>query len=176
MIHGSCQRIKRAISNLHVIVWSSGRALPEEDRCSSPEATIVTYISQQHRPQYRILTSYLHQKLKLQGLLAKDCVSTIDTTQGSEWRGIIFSFGRHDTKIGFNHDGRRVNVVFSRSKKGLVIVVHASVVDGSCFGEVASFWPNMCRAWSKLNLMHKVNFDADWKEQVDAVFGLKNVP
>eukprot|EP00973_Karenia_brevis_P094708 12423768-Karenia_brevis.AAC.1 len=54
----------------------------------------------------------------------------VDACQGSEFdASSIVSAGRHDGKVGFLKDRRRVNVAYTQTKTELIIVIHESLID-----------------------------------------------
>jgi len=168
-------------SSLQVVVWHSSTPLPVEERKSTPEAVIVSYIRGRHCPRAHVLTSYAPHKNLLtntvDGLSAANC-DTVDTLQGHEKDEIIWSLGRHTnpgnigktSTLGHNKDRRRVNVALTRAIKKLIIVVHESFVDGSSPCEGALFWQTMFQTWSGLGVTCSVDVQTNWRVTIDTHF------
>jgi AAA domain len=73
-----------------------------------------------------VITGYSAQKRCIQRLLGRTCkgvaVRTVDDFQGQERRVIFFSAVRTEKNVGFLKDYHRMNVMFTRSMQGLVVV------------------------------------------------------
>jgi hypothetical protein len=75
-----------------------------------------------------IITGYTGQLQKIkdvlssQGLSSAVSVRTVDGFQGQERQAIIFSAVRSGDYIGFLKDDRRLNVMLTRAKRGLLVV------------------------------------------------------
>ncbi|KAG7097929.1 hypothetical protein E1B28_005240 [Marasmius oreades] len=79
-----------------------------------------------------VLSPYTKQVKELhQRLPASISTSTIDSFQGRESDIIIFSSVRCNAEgdIGFVDDGRRLNVMWTRAKKGLILVGHRTTME-----------------------------------------------
>ena len=92
------------------------------------------------------MTPYADQARVLRQVLGKDFVKLIDSAQGSEFDYGILSLGRHDGKIGFMHDRRRVNVAISRFCDQLILLCHRSLLD------TCPFWSKMYAVWQHLRV------------------------
>lgn len=87
------------------------------------------------RKRYRIITPYDAQRslleTELQGerLPWEDRCFNVDSFQGNEEDFIIISIVRSE-KIGFLKENRRVNVMLTRCKKGMIILTSRAFVEG----------------------------------------------
>ena len=134
-----------------VVVWDA-ETLPEQTRCSDPEGDLVRTLIQKFPFSFEtkssskksgpvVLTPYADQAKVLRQLLGNDFVKLIDSAQGSEFDCGILSLGRHDGKIGFMHDRRRMNVAISRFRDQLILLCHRSLL------ETCPFWSKMYDVW-----------------------------
>lgn len=127
--------------------WPVAKELPKRGvfiQCSSPEdlgkksksnAGQVTACKAIHesllqvspdtkKPSMAVLTPYTAQRLALQRALPTTTVSSIDGYQGKEADIIIFVTVRSNVagEIGFLTDMRRLNVVLTRARCGLIVI------------------------------------------------------
>ena len=131
--------------------------LPDEERCSTPEAELVQKLFQcfpfacdenaVNDPQPHVLSFYVKQSKKLAHSIDSNRVKVIDSAQGSEYQCGIISAGRHDGKPGFLNDRRRVNVAISRFRDQLILVCHRRMLSAS------TFWMAMASVWRSLEII-----------------------
>ncbi|KAF9261343.1 hypothetical protein L218DRAFT_503274 [Marasmius fiardii PR-910] len=99
-----------------------------------------------------VLSPYNKQVRELhQRLPSSISTSTIDSFQGRESDIIIFSSVRSNAEgdIGFVDDGRRLNVMWTRAKKGLILVGHRATMEHN------ELWKRAIRACREVNLPQK---------------------
>ena len=139
-----------------VAVWDAD-TLPVEERCSSLEAGFVHKLLQRFPfargqsdssdEQPHVLTFYVNQSRLLSRCMDQKRVKVIDSAQGSEFQRGIISAGRHDGKVGFLNDRRRVNVAISRFCDQLILVCHRRMLQAS------PFWKAMSTVWHSLGII-----------------------
>ena len=139
-----------------VAVWDAD-TLPDEERCSSLEAGFVYELLQRfpfargqtdtRDEQPHVLTFYVKQSKLLSRSMDPKRVKVIDSAQGSEFQRGIISAGRHDGKVGFLNDRRRVNVAISRFRDQLILVCHRRMLQAS------TFWKAMAAVWHSLGII-----------------------
>ena len=139
-----------------VVTWDAEN-LPDEERCSTPEAELVQKLFQcfpfacdetvANDPQPHVLSFYVNQSKKLAHSIDPNKVKVIDSAQGSEFQCGIISAGRHDGKPGFLNDRRRVNVAISRFRDQLILVCHRRMLSAS------TFWMAMASVWRSLDIV-----------------------
>ena len=139
-----------------VVTWDAEN-LPNEERCSTPEAELVNKLFQRfpfacgetvaEDQQPHVLSFYVKQSKKLAHSIDSNRVKVIDSAQGSEFQCGIISAGRHDGKAGFLNDRRRVNVAISRFRDQLILVCHRRMLSAS------TFWIAMASVWRSLDII-----------------------
>jgi superfamily I DNA and/or RNA helicase len=103
---------------------------------TSPSTTTTSKTSDLSQSSIAILTPYTLQREALTAAMPRIEVSSIDGFQGREADIIVFITVRCNVygDIGFLADMRRLNVVMTRAKCGVVIVGHNGTLTGSVGG------------------------------------------
>lgn len=117
---------------------------------TSPASNTTSRFSELQRPSIAILTPYTRQKEALSGAISNIEISSIDGFQGREADIVIFVTVRCNVScdIGFLADMRRLNVVMTRAKCGVVIIGSKSTLTG-CM-EVGGDLEESKRVWQRL--------------------------
>jgi len=99
---------------------------------TSPASDTTSRISELQQPSIAILTPYTRQREALSVALPNLEISSIDGFQGREADIVIFVTVRCNVsyEIGFLADMRRLNVVMTRAKRGVVIIGSKATLTG----------------------------------------------
>ncbi|KAH9481598.1 ATP-dependent helicase upf1 [Psilocybe cubensis] len=118
---------------------ASGTDNPQgSSRINKQEVAAILTLSKRffhQKKSFRIITPYdaqrtlLENALKEAGLPWEDMCFNIDSFQGNEDDYILVSVVRTQ-RLGFLSDHRRVNVMLTRCKKGMVICTHRGFIEG----------------------------------------------
>jgi len=118
---------------------------------ATPHSTSTTESPDPPQPSIAILTPYTRQKEAISAVIPNIETSSIDGFQGREADIIVFVTVRCNVscEIGFLADMRRLNVVMTRAKCGVVVVGHKATLTGSTAvdGEV----DESKKVWKRLN-------------------------
>jgi superfamily I DNA and/or RNA helicase len=100
---------------------------------TTPPSDTVSKSAELQQPSIAILTPYTRQREALSSSISAIEVSSIDGFQGREADIIVFVTVRCNASyaIGFLNDMRRLNVVMTRAKCGVVIIGNQSTLTGS---------------------------------------------
>ena len=116
---------------------------------TSPGPDIASGSSELQQPSIAILTPYTRQKEALGGAISNVEISSIDGFQGREADIVIFVTVRCNVsyEIGFLADMRRLNVVMTRAKCGVVIIGNKATLTGGTemedLGESKKVWQRL---------------------------------
>ena len=151
------------------VVWTG--PLPDQERCSTPEAKIVCYMENaiSQLSGSTVLCFYsAHRKELLRAGLCNKKVHIVDRSQGSEFnQPTILSAGRHDGKIGFLGDRRRVCVALTRTTQCVVIVIHKSLLAPSVR---PALWRKMYDTFYYTDVVCEIDYEDLWQEQLKEFF------
>ena len=117
---------------------------------TSREPDTISKSSKLPQPLIAILTPYTRQKEALGGAISNVEISSIDGFQGREVDIVIFVTVRCNVscEIGFLADMRRLNVVMTRAKCGVVIIGNKSTLTGGT--EMGSDLGESKKVWQRL--------------------------
>jgi superfamily I DNA and/or RNA helicase len=129
---------------------------------SMPAASLVLPPLDVERPSIVILTPYDRQREALSVAIPNIEISSIDGFQGREADIVVFVTVRCNVsyKVGFLADMRRLNVVMTRAKCGVVIIGNASTLAGG--NEMTEQLEESRKVWKRLvERCHKVRLEAN---------------